>query len=161
MAYAQPSDMIARFGSIEMLRLSAPEGEPLDVIDQDRVNTALGDASALIDSYLRRRYATPLAAVPQEVLRACCILARFDLAHGNGREPSEQMRLARKETITWLESIRAGQTFLADATPSGEESMAQVKVRDGSPYGGIGAVPSDATDPNAGWPYPTFGSGLV
>ncbi len=158
MPYAAPSDMIARFGSAEMLRLSTSEGQPLDVIDQGRINVALADASALIDSYLRRRYATPIAAVPQEVLRACCILARFDLAHGDGREPSEQMRLARKETIGWLESIRDGQTMLADLTPAGDQSFAQVAVRRGPSYGGIGTPPPDCPDPNAGWPYPPFAS---
>ena len=143
MAYAAVQDMVARFGQTEVLRLSAPEGQPLDVIDQDRVNVALADASDLIDSYLRRRYLTPLVTVPQAVLRACCVLARHDLAHGNGLMPTEQMTTARKETVAWLESIRDGKTMLADATPSGDQSFAQVSVRHGVPWGGIGAPPAE------------------
>ena len=161
MAYAAPTDMIARFGYAEMLRLSAAEGQPLDVIDQDRINVALGDASAVIDSYLRRRYQTPLATVPQEVLRACCILARYDLAHGDGRAPSDQMVSARKETTAWLEGVRDGRILLADATPAGEQSFAQVAVRQGATYGGVGTPPPDGCEVGGAYPLPPFQNGLA
>ena len=141
MAYAQPQDMVARYGQAEMIRLSVGEGQPLDVMNLARINVALADASALIDSYLRRRYATPLAAVPQEVLRAACILARYDLAHGDGRMPSEQMTTAQKQILAWLEAVRDGKTMLADATPSGQQAFGQVQSRGSAPYQGVGTPP--------------------
>ena len=151
MGYAQPQDMVARYGQAEMIRLSVGEGQPLDVMNLARINVALADASALIDSYLRRRYATPLATFPQEILRACCILARYDIAHGDGRTPSDQMTAAQKQVLAWLEAIRDGRTMLADATPAGGEAFGQVQSRGGAPYQGIGAAPPVAAP---------FGSGL-
>lgn len=144
MAYAAPADMIARFGQAELLRLTVPEGQPLDTIDQTRVTTALADASAEIDSYARRRYLTPVSPAPQELVRACCVLARYELATGNGLAPTEQMVKTRAEVVTWLERLRDGRVFLADATPAGEESFAQAQTR-GPVYGaGVGG----------GWPGP-------
>jgi phage gp36-like protein len=147
MAYAAPSDMVTRFGQIEMLRLTSPEGQPLDVIDIDRLNLALGDASAVMDSFLRRRYLTPVSPVPSELVRACCILARFDLAHGDGREPSKQMADADADTRKWLVKLFDGTALLPDATPAGEQSFAQAQVR-GSLTGG-GCPPY--SDSGCGW----------
>jgi phage gp36-like protein len=153
MAYAVAQDMVTRFGQAEMLRLTAPEGQPLDVIDLDAVNAALADASAVIDSYLRRRYATPVTPVPQELTRACCILARFDLAHGDATNPTAQMSVARRETIAWLGELRDGTVLLADATPAGGQSFGQVRDA-GCPVFGDPGADSFATDPA-----PAFWSG--
>jgi phage gp36-like protein len=134
-----------------MLRLTAPEGQPLDVIDLDRLNLALADASSVIDSYLRRRYLTPVSPAPSELVRACCIIARFDLAHGDGREPTEQMKAANTETLKWLEKLRNGDTLLADATPAGLEAFGQVQDA-GTPVYRDGSAPGYGCGGN----YPTF-----
>ena len=106
MAYATAEDLIARFGEVDVIRLSAPEGQLDQAVDYARVNLALDSATALIDSYVRRRYATPLAPVPQEIADACCTLARYDLARG------EQMVAERKATLEWLRMVADGTVFL-------------------------------------------------
>ena len=85
--------------------------------------------------------------MPQEFIRACCILARYDLAHGDGTNPTAQMESARKDVVTWLEKLRDGMVLLADATPAGQESFGQVQDA-GSP------VYRDASQPGCGWPTP-------
>ena len=147
MAYATPQDMVTRFGQSEMLRLTVQDGLPLDVIDLDALGVALADASSIIDSYARRRYLTPVAPTPQEFARACCILARYDLAHGDGTNPTVQMESARRDVITWLEKLRDGLVLLADATPAGGQSFGQVQDA------GC-AVFRDASQPGVGWPTP-------
>lgn len=112
MAYATAEDLIARFGEVDVIRLSAPEGQLDQAVDYARVNLALDSATALIDSYVRRRYATPLSPVPQEIRDACCTLARYDLARGEQKTPSEQMMAERKETLAWLALIADGKAFL-------------------------------------------------
>ncbi len=103
MPYAAIEDMVTRYGEAEMARLTTPEGQLDDIVVSTRIAGALGDATALIDTYLRRRYVVPLVSpLPREITNACCILARFDLAHGEQREPTEQMRLAKKDVIAWL-----------------------------------------------------------
>ncbi len=129
-AYATIADMVSRFGADEVLRFSAGDGPLPETIQPARIEQAIGDASVLIDSYLRRRYAVPLAAVPQAVVRAACVLARYDLAQGGDREPSEQMRLARKEVIAWLEGIAAGTVTLEGVAPIAATGGARVSDRD-------------------------------
>jgi phage gp36-like protein len=111
MAYAAVQDMIGAFGEAEITRLAASDGD-LTVLNVAKVETALGTASGFIDSHLRRRYACPLATVPPEIMRACLVLARYDLSFGGDTEPSEQVRLARKEAVDWLVRLNAGSVTL-------------------------------------------------
>lgn len=106
--YASVANMVERFGNTEMIRLSMPEDRETETLDPAKIEVALIDATALIDGYLRGRYKVPLATVPMDVVRAACILARYDLAKGERVEPTEQMRLERKEVILWLENIAKG-----------------------------------------------------
>jgi phage gp36-like protein len=95
--YATVTHMIARFGETHLIRLSRPEDRTAETVDEAKVNTALADASALIDGYIRGRYFVPI--------RAACVLARYDLAQGEHMDPSEEMAKARKDVIAWLENI--------------------------------------------------------
>ncbi|SIQ23929.1 Mu-like prophage protein gp36 [Rhizobium sp. RU35A] len=103
--YATVSDMIARFGETQMIRLSQPEDRTAETVDAGRIETALSDVSAVIDGYIRGRYLAPIANPPPEIVRAACVLARYELAQGEHVEPSEEMGKARAATITWLENI--------------------------------------------------------
>ncbi|WP_332117247.1 DUF1320 domain-containing protein [Azorhizobium caulinodans] len=131
--YATVDHMVTRFGEVEMIRLSVADGPTPDAILPARIETALADASAQIDTYLRVRYPVPVAPVPAELVRAACILARFDLAMGGDREPSEQMRLARKEILSWLADIGAGRADLDGVTPTGVASSSGARVSDRPP----------------------------
>lgn len=113
--YATVDDMIQRYGEVEMIRLSVADGDAPEAIVPGRIEGAIADASQLIDSYLRARYATPVVPAAPELVRATCLLARYDLAHGGEREPTEQMRLARKEVIAWLAQLAGGAASLEGA----------------------------------------------
>lgn len=122
--YATVSDMIARFGETQMIRLSRPEDRTAETVDEVKIGTALTDAAARIDGYLRARYLVPIAAPPAEIVRAACILARYDLAQGEHTDPSEEMAKGASEVISWLEKI-ARETIHLDV-PAAEPSGAAV-----------------------------------
>lgn len=103
--YATVTHMIARFGETQMIRLSRPEDREATTVDEVKVNTALADASGVIDGYIRGLYQVPLASPPDEIIRAACILARYDLAQGEHTDPSEEMSKGRKDVIAWLRDI--------------------------------------------------------
>lgn len=130
--YATVEDLVSRFGEVEMFRLSVadgllpPEGEPMPT---GRLTQAIADAGRLIDSFLRRRYVVPVVPAPAELVRAACVLARYDLALGGDREPSEQMRLARKEVLTWLGQIGLGEASLEGVAPLSAGSSARMSDR--------------------------------
>jgi phage gp36-like protein len=129
-AYATVSDMITRFGETEMIRLTTPSGQAMDAVVMAPAETALADASALIDTYLRKRYLVPLDIVPSEINVTACHLARYALAHGEDKQPSEQMKVARDEAVRWLGDVSRGITLL-DLTEvaAGDNSYAMVQTR--------------------------------
>ena len=51
--YATVQDMIDRFGETHLIRLSRPEDRTAETVDEEKVNTALRDVSAVIDGYTR------------------------------------------------------------------------------------------------------------
>lgn len=141
MAYATVRDMIERFGQTEMVRLTTPADQDMDGIVMPTAEAKLDDASAQIDSYVGKRYRVPMDIPPQVIVRACCILARYDLATGEQREPTEQMGVQRKETIAWLRDIADGKVVLElDEVAPSDESYAQVSMRD-PVYGRHGGWP--------------------
>ncbi len=103
--YATVADMIARYGETQIIRLSQPEDRTAETVDEAKVNTALSDAGDIVDGYIRGRYHVPVAVPPDSIVRATCVLARYDLAQGEHTSPSDEMASARKDTITWLENI--------------------------------------------------------
>lgn len=128
MAYAYPADLVARYGAQELAQLSAPAGLDAGEIYQPAVQVALDSASALMDGYLRRRYAAPVSlpdgSVPIELVDGCCVLARFALAHGEQRAPTEQMTRARDATIAMLRALADGTMVLDPRVPTGAETGA-------------------------------------
>lgn len=132
MAYANIADMVLRFGEAEMMRATVPDGQPATEVVPGPVVAALDDASAMIDSYLRKRYHVPLTVAPPEINRACCILARYDLNTGGDKAPSEQTKEDRKEVLSWLERIARGLVLLGmEELTDGEESFAEAQSRGG------------------------------
>ena len=118
MTYASVQDMVTRFGDVEMLRLSVADGSLPDAgapLPTLRIEQAIADASRLIETHLRVRYTVPVTPAPDDLVRAACVLARYDLATGGDREPSEQMRLARKEVLAWLTQLSRGEVSLEGA----------------------------------------------
>ncbi len=129
--YASSDDMVARYGTTEMIRLTVPDGQPMTAVNADQATASLLRASAQIDSYLRRRYQVPLDLVPSEIADACMTLARYDLSFGEQRDVPEQTRLAYKDKIEWLVGISKGTILLdLEEVPTSDESFAQASDRD-------------------------------
>ena len=129
--YSSVDDMIQRFGEVELTRMTTPQGQAMEFPDPDRINAKLVDASALVDSYVRRRYAMPITGtVPAEITRAAAILARYDLATGDNRQPNDEMRADRDQVMGWLRDVRDGKALLdLSVVSSSEESHATVATR--------------------------------
>lgn len=75
--YATLDDMTTRFGQQELLELT--DAAMTGNVDTNEVDTALGDATELVNGYIAARYRVPLSPVPDMVRRWCCDIARFYL----------------------------------------------------------------------------------
>lgn len=121
--YASAADLDARFGAAEIDRLSDRSESGAPTRDAGRVETALKDADAEIDSILGPRAARPEGApVPAILIAYACDIARWRLYDLRGAavssaegvaEPLRRHQLA----IRALEEIRDGKRSLGDEAP--------------------------------------------
>lgn len=99
--YASAQAVRARYSSVDLLLRQSGTGQ----IDEARLQGALADAGALIDSYLSARYTLPLAVVPQVLEQLCCAIAIYYLCD---RQATEQVRDRYREALAWLRDVKAG-----------------------------------------------------
>lgn len=109
MPYAVQQDLVDRFG-LEELQQLAPG--PANGIETAKVARAIDDATALMDGYLRSRYALPLTATPPLLRKFACAIARHDLHQGGDRQPTNQVRAASDEAVRFLKDIADGKADL-------------------------------------------------
>lgn len=131
--YAQLSDMVERYGEAEILRLGVIDGDFAETVEDLRVEARIARAITVagdqVDSYLRKRHATPLTDPPLSVVEATCVLARFWLSSNGGTTPSDDVTAAHKRSVEWLTKISRGEATLEGSAAIAQGSTARVSDR--------------------------------
>lgn len=127
--YATLDDMRARYGDDELIQISDLDGAA-DAIDAGRVESAIAVAGDQVGSYLRKRYALPLTAVPVSIVEATCVLARHWLASNGRTMPTEQMNRERDAQLRWLRDLASGLVTLEGASEVRASPAAGARVSD-------------------------------
>ncbi len=100
--YAQQADL-ANLGLI---------GGALATIPGATQNAALDAASAVVDSYLQSRYHLPLTQWGQDLVRATCCIAAYDLMSSRGYSPvgasDVNIRQRYLDVLEWLQEVSKG-----------------------------------------------------
>lgn len=105
MPYSTLADLIAQYGE-PMLREATDRGEvATGEIDAAAIDRAIASADALIDGYLKVRYALPLVATPAIVQELSMTIALYK-AHPN--VASEKVRKDFEDAMKMLDKISAG-----------------------------------------------------
>lgn len=114
--YAQPTDL-ANLGLI---------GGVLSSISTNVQNAALLAASGLADAKLQSRYILPLAQWGQDLVRAVCIIAAYDLLTSKGYNPATgadpNIRERYLDQLKWLDSVSRGEdtpSYVVDSSQGG------------------------------------------
>lgn len=109
MSYANASDMISRFGSDEVVKLT--DRNFAGVIDTGVLAGALAEADAEIDPYLAPHYLLPLASTPRILTGYACDIARYRLC-GAGVTETEQVRNRYTDAVKFLTAVSHGKLSL-------------------------------------------------
>lgn len=113
--YATFADMQARYEARDLLELTDPEGTGSP--DQNKIETALARASALVEGYVASRYGNRSGMpTPPLLVDLTCTLAYHSLWHTGA---PDYVTEARKEAIATLRDIAAGKIKLDE----GEEVL--------------------------------------
>lgn len=120
MSYATLTDMVERFGELELVQLTdRMNGVAIDAVVMGR---ALADAQAEIDSYLATRYLLPLISTPPMVNRLACDIARYRL-HDDG--VPESVRVRYQDAVSLLKRLASADVLLtgmAEAAVAGVDT---------------------------------------
>lgn len=107
MTYATQTDLIERFGELELAqRTNRVDGATIDAVVLGR---ALADADAEIDSYLATRYTLPLSSTPPIVNRLACDITRYRLFDDGVPETVRERYL---DAVSVLKRLASGDMLL-------------------------------------------------
>jgi len=115
--YATTTDLTNRVGSSKAAELTAESG----AADTTKLQAALDEAQGTIDSYLAKRYKTPidLSLYPQaaDILQARLLDIASWRLFGLRQVIPEDVRLAYEAAIRWLQDLSTGKANLPTTTP--------------------------------------------
>lgn len=109
MAYTSQTALIDRFGEREIIMLSDRGEVGTGTIDPAIVASAIGAAEALIDGYIARRYALPLASVPPLIAELALSMAHYKL---HLHAAPDNVEAAFKQAMQTLRDISDGRVSL-------------------------------------------------
>ncbi len=115
MPYATQTDLEARLAPDLLAWLADDDSD--GALDGGPIAQALEDASAVIDSYLGRRYQAPLDPAPAIVRRWCVDLAVEELFLRRRQAISSEHAEAAARAYQALEAIAAGRAALDGGAP--------------------------------------------
>lgn len=121
--YATAADLIERFGQQE-IEVLAPT-DTAGVIDSAKVELAIKDASAEINSYLANRYPVPVQDQSNVLVAACCDLARYTLY---SIQPTEEVTQRYQQRVAWLRDIAQGRAHLNQISETSRSEVLAVST---------------------------------
>lgn len=125
-AYADIQNMKERFGVLELLQLTDAVGEDLSAEETAVVETALNDATAFMNGYIRVRHSLPLSPV---LTRLCCEIARFYLYK---TAVTDVVKDAYDAAVKVLRDIAKGDLLLSDPEGTPPEQGAPLVIVGGA-----------------------------
>lgn len=134
MAYATQTDLEARLAPDLLAWLTDDDTDGL--VDESPIAQAIEDASAVIDSYLGRRYMTPVESAPQVVRRWCVDLAIEELFLRRRQAITPEHAEAASRAYQALEMIATGNSSLDGIAPLLGDFTAECSRLDDEPVFG-------------------------
>jgi len=144
-AYATPTDLIARYPNRDLVQLSN-EDPTQSTVNTAPLAQALNDASAEIDGYLESRFALPLTDPPQVLTRLTCDIAIYRLQTLRPLHDLADARKRYEDGVELLLRVARGEVTLGLALDNIEPAQAQGAVVTQAGGDASGALPSRVFD---------------
>ena len=106
MPYVTPQDMEAQYGTKLLAQLTGDSSG--EVIDEQKVQAAIADADALIDSFCRSQYQVPFASPPRLIQKLSREMALYFLKQESVMGVSEQEEREQNRRMELLRKIQQG-----------------------------------------------------
>jgi phage gp36-like protein len=120
MAYCTLADIKKLIAESVLIQLT--DDDDLGSVNQDRVDEAIAQADAEVDSYCGARYAVPFTTVPAVVKKCSVDIAIYNLYSRRVEEMPEVRKDRYRNAIRQLEAISKGTVSLGvDPAPSASQ----------------------------------------
>ena len=131
--YLTVTEYLDRSYEGETERLASPNEilDGWDTGDEAILMVCIGDASEMVDSYLRGRYQVPIAVIPELIKRLTFQLSKYFLFEKKSML-EETAFLNYDRAISELKRIQKGETLLDAPVLSAEKSQGQITYTKGS-----------------------------
>lgn len=124
MAYCTQAELETRYSTALLVEVSDRAAVPTGLIDAALVARAIADADALIDGYLKARYALPLSATPPLVKD---LSQRVAIYYAHANVASQKIKDDYEQALKQLRDVASGLIALdaagADPAPSGASEV--------------------------------------
>jgi len=110
-AYITGTDLMRQYGADLIKQLADRDGS--GSADTDVIDSAIAQADASIDGYLRAYYAVPLASPPEEIKAASLAIAFYKLWTS---ERPANVRQDYEDARVYLRDLSTGKASLSDST---------------------------------------------
>jgi len=105
MAYCTLQELADRYSERMLIDISDRGEEATGAVDEALIDRAIADADALIDGYLKVRYAQPLASVPRLVTD---LSLRISIYYAHAHVAAEKITADYKDALRTLGEISRG-----------------------------------------------------
>jgi len=123
MPYCNKTDMIDRFGELELEQLTDRDG--IGKIDTAVLDRAIAAADAEINARVKKQYTVPLSPVPEIINLKACDITRYFLHDGRA---TEQVEKRYRDAIAFLKDVRDGKEELGDVNVPSEAPAGRMTV---------------------------------
>lgn len=131
MSYASFDTLLGVYGHDALFPLAGDEQRDHG-LDRSKIEGALAEASAEIDSYLAVRYTLPLSKEDRHLSRICMDIAIYNLSLG-ADVLSEDREKRYDKALCWLQRVAAGSAALVcEHKPHGASSLVSSGAFSGS-----------------------------
>ncbi|NEX47605.1 gp436 family protein [Pseudotabrizicola algicola] len=113
MSYASIAEFKAGIPGRDLVALTDLGVDASGEVDDDRIQAALDDASAEIDSYIAKAVTVPLSPVPR-ILKVICRDLALHRLYVNIGHSMEARKSLRDDAIGYLKSVARGDASLGD-----------------------------------------------
>ena len=125
MSYLTTADLVARFGAVQLALIADRDNN--GVADEPVLARAIDDAEAVVNLFVRGRYALPLSPVDPAIAVIVGDLARRNL-YGDATDVPDSVIDADKAARRQLELIAKGDVKLTSSPASSSEPAGALEV---------------------------------
>ncbi|MDI3547892.1 MAG: hypothetical protein PWR10_1544 [Halanaerobiales bacterium] len=123
--YCTLDDLLDRVSEDILVDITTDGGIDATTIDQNKVNKAIEDVSALIDSFAQKKYQVPFSPVPRVIKKIAVDLVLYELFASRGIDEERDQHIIRsqKTAMSLLDKIASGALTIGIPSPPPDNGL--------------------------------------